>query len=118
MILVGKVRGKQHSMTAATRLANLISVNTTREAMRAIGAWDCLTVNGDREIIMNTPEPGRTIASILLQRLEKAFKLNRDGDCRSIYKLYAHGVETIQLENAVGSLSKERGLSKHCCQNM
>ena len=72
------------------KLANLISVSTTREAMRAIGAWDCLAVNGDREIIMKPLEPGQTIASIMLERLKKAFKLNQDRDCQPINKIYAH----------------------------
>lgn len=113
MLMVGKLRGQ--SMTAATRLANIISVNTTREAMHVIGAWDCLAVNGGREIIMEPPEPGKTIASIMLERLEKAFILNQDADCQSIYKIYAHEVETVLIPNAVQSLGKERGLSKHCC---
>ena len=101
-------------MKIATRPAYFINSRTMVAALKAIGAWDCLEMHGGRDIVQEHPN-GEAAVSKMMDRLEKAFQLNEDFNCKSLYRVFHNEIETVSIPNAVHTIGKEQGLSKHCC---
>ena len=108
------VKNASVPMKMASRLAYLINARTMMAALKAAGAWDCLETNGGRDIILGDPNTEPVVPN-MLSTLEKAFKLNADVHCQSLYKVFYNEIEAVSLPNAVQTIGKEQGLSRHCC---
>jgi hypothetical protein len=107
--------GPQERFKVATKLAYFINIRSMVASLKAIGAWDCLKRNGGIDIIQEPLPEGESAAPKLMARLEKAFALNPDHACQSIFRAFMNEVESVSIPNAVQSLGKEKGLSPQCC---
>ena len=91
----------------AARLAYFLNRRTMIAALKAIDAWDCLEAHGGREIIQQPPVKAEVVALEMWERLERAFALNHDISCQSIYKAFFHELSSVSIPNAKKSLQEE-----------
>mmetsp|Transcript_10348 Transcript_10348/g.22176 ORF Transcript_10348/g.22176 Transcript_10348/m.22176 type:complete len:576 (+) Transcript_10348:53-1780(+) len=119
------VLSQRNATEYATRLAYLSNYDFLVIALKAFGAWDCIGPEGKEELLARVPQAAHdsqnddttpNMVEIVQAIFGENVAGNRGGECRDIFERYIHGVTNVQIQRAVTTLEREKGLTKYCCR--
>lgn len=119
------VLSQRNATEYATRLAFLSNYDFLILALKAFGAWDCIGPEGKEELLARVPQAAHDSQNDdttphMMEIVQAIFAENvsepRGEECRDIFERYIHGVTNVQIQRAVTTLEREKGLTKYCCR--